>query len=69
MNLAFSHDFQNFAKNAEDEIEAIKAMGSVLEPGKLLLVTSGTGMAKGDPGHLRMESDPPVTVPIDSPAP
>src|ERR1700689_2461610 len=63
VNLAFSHDFANFAKNAEDEIKAIKALGSVLEPGKLLVVTSGTGLATGAPGHLRTESDPPVDLP------
>jgi nucleoside-diphosphate-sugar epimerase len=63
VNLAFSHDFENFAKNAEDEIEAIKVLGSTLEPGKLLVVTSGTGLASGGPGHLRMESDPPVDLP------
>lgn len=63
VNLAFSHDFENFAKNAEDEIKAIKALGSVLEPGKLLVVTSGTGLASGAPGYLRTESDPPVDLP------
>jgi uncharacterized protein YbjT (DUF2867 family) len=63
VNLAFSHDFANFAKNAEDEIKAIKALGSVLEPGKLLVVTSGTGLASGGPGHLRTESDPPMDLP------
>jgi nucleoside-diphosphate-sugar epimerase len=63
VNLAFSHDFANFAKNAEDEIKAIQALGSVLEPGKLLVVTSGTGLASGGPGHLRTESDPPVDMP------
>lgn len=63
VNLAFSHDFENFAKNAEDEIKAIKALGSVLEPGKLLVVTSGTGLASGGPGHLRTESDPAVDLP------
>ncbi len=63
VNLAFSHDFENFAKNASDEIEAIKALGSVMEPGKLLVVTSGTGLVSGGPGHLRTESDPPVDLP------
>jgi nucleoside-diphosphate-sugar epimerase len=63
VNLAFSHDFANFAKSAEDEIKAIKALGSVLEPGKLLVVTSGTALANGGPGHLRLESDPPVDMP------
>ena len=59
VHLAFSHDFSKFAQNGEDERKAIEALGSVLEPGKLLVVTSGTGMASGGPGHLRTESDPP----------
>jgi nucleoside-diphosphate-sugar epimerase len=63
VNLAFSHDFENFAKNAEDEIQAIQALGSAMEPGTLLVVTSGTGLASGGPGHVRTESDPPVDVP------
>jgi nucleoside-diphosphate-sugar epimerase len=63
VNLAFSHDFANFGKNAEDEINAIKALGSVLEAGKLLVVTSGTGLASGGPGHVRLESDPPTDLP------
>jgi nucleoside-diphosphate-sugar epimerase len=63
VNLAFSHDFANFAKNGEDEINAIKALGSALEVGKLLVVTSGTGLASGAPGHVRTESDPPVDLP------
>jgi uncharacterized protein YbjT (DUF2867 family) len=42
VNLAFNHDFSKFAQNGEDERKAIEAIGSVLEPGKLLVVTSGT---------------------------
>jgi nucleoside-diphosphate-sugar epimerase len=60
VNLAFSHDWSKFAQNAEDERKAIEALGSVMEPGTLLVVTSGTGMASGGPGHLRLESDPPT---------
>ncbi len=60
VNLAFNHDFSKFAQNAADERRAIAALGSVLEPGKLLIVTSGTGLAKGGPGHVRTESDPPL---------
>ncbi len=41
VHLAFSHDFSKFAQNAEDEKKAIEALGSVLEPGKLFVVTSG----------------------------
>ena len=59
VNLAFNHgDFSKFAQHAKDEIEAIEALGSVLEPGKLLVVTSGVG--PGEPGRLRKETDPPV---------
>ena len=64
VNLAFGHDFSKFAENAADEIKAIEAVGSVLEPGKLLLVTSGVGLTSGAPGHVRTESDPPVDSPM-----
>lgn len=62
VNLAFDHDFQDFSKFAqsgENERKAIEALGSVLEPGKLLVVTSGTGLVSGGPGHVRTENDPP----------
>lgn len=61
VNLAFSHDFSRFAQNAQDEIKAVEALGSALEPGKLLVATSGTGLVSGGPGHLRAESDPPAS--------
>jgi nucleoside-diphosphate-sugar epimerase len=65
VNLAFNHDdMSKFEQNAKDEIQAIEALGSVLEPGKLLVVTSGIGITKGAPGQVRKESDPPT----DSPA-
>jgi nucleoside-diphosphate-sugar epimerase len=60
VNLAFNHDFSKFAENGEDERNAIEALGSVLAPGSLLVVTSGTGMASGGPGHVRTEADPPA---------
>ena len=63
VNLAFSHDWSKFAQSAEDEVKAIEALGSVMAPGTLFVVTSGTGMASGGPGHLRLESDPPVLNP------
>jgi nucleoside-diphosphate-sugar epimerase len=61
VNLAFNHDISKFAQNAEDEIKAIEALGSALEPGKLLVVTNGIGA--GAPGQLRKESDPPTDSP------
>ncbi len=63
VHLAFSHDFSTFAQNAQDEIKAIEALGSVMKPGKLFVVTSGVGLASGAPGHVRTESDPPTEVP------
>ncbi|WP_236657468.1 NAD-dependent epimerase/dehydratase family protein [Acidisarcina polymorpha] len=50
INLAFDHDMSNFARNAENEMKAIEALGSALEPGKVLLVTSGVAITSGGPG-------------------
>jgi nucleoside-diphosphate-sugar epimerase len=63
VNLAFNHDWSKFAQNAADEVKAIEALGSVLEPGKLLVVTSGIGITKGAPGQERKETDPPTDSP------
>ncbi len=63
VNLAFNHDWANFAENAQDEIKAIEALGSVLEPGKLLVITSGIGITAGAQGQVRKETDPPVDSP------
>ena len=60
VNLAFNHDWSKFAQNAQDEIKAIETLGSALEPGKLLVVTSGIGITAGAPGQTRKETDPPV---------
>ena len=63
VNLAFNHDdFSKFAQNAADEMKAIEALGSVLVPGKLLVVTSGIGPSA--PGQVRKESDPPTESPV-----
>ncbi len=62
VNLAFNHDdMSKFAESGQDERTGIEALGSVLAPGKLLVVTSGTGLADGGPGHVRVETDPPVS--------
>ena len=61
VHLAFSHDdMTKFAENGKDERAAIEALGSALEAGALLVVTSGTGLASGGPGHVRVESDAPL---------
>ena len=64
VNLAFNHDdMSKFAENAKDEILAIEALGSVLEQGKLLVVTSGLGITSSAPGQVRKETDPPTDSP------
>ncbi|MBW4038355.1 MAG: SDR family oxidoreductase [Acidobacteria bacterium] len=64
VNLAFNHgDMSNFAQSSQDEIHAIEALGSALQPGKLLVVTSGIGIVGGAPGHVRQESDPAIDSP------
>jgi nucleoside-diphosphate-sugar epimerase len=64
INLAFDHDMSKFTENAQKEIKAIEAMGAALEPGKLLLVTSGVAIVSGAPGHMRMETDPAIDSPV-----
>ncbi len=65
VNLAFNHDdLSKFAQSATDEIQAIKELGAVLEPGKLLVVTSGVGITSGAPGQVRKETDPPTDSPV-----
>ena len=63
VNLAFNHDWSKFAQSAQDERKAIETLGAALEPGKLLVVTSGIGITSGAPGQVRQETDPPVDVP------
>jgi nucleoside-diphosphate-sugar epimerase len=63
VNLAFNHDMSRFAQSAVDEIKAIEALGSVLAPGNLLVVTNGIGTTSGAPGQPRKETDPPTDSP------
>ena len=61
VNLAFNHDdMSKFAESGRAERAAIEALGSVLEAGKLLVVTSGTGLAGAGAKEMRTESDAPV---------
>ena len=62
IHLAFNHDFSKFAANCETDRGVIEAIGSVLAgSGRLLIVTSGTGLASHGAGQLTTEDDPPVS--------
>jgi nucleoside-diphosphate-sugar epimerase len=61
IHFAFNHDFSKFAENGEQERRVIAALGEALEgTKKLLLVTSGTGMATALAGHPATEDDEPI---------
>ena len=61
LHLAFNHDFSKFAQNSDVERRAIDALGDALAgTKKLLLVTSGTGMASAEAGQPGTEDDAPV---------
>ncbi len=60
IHTAFNHDFSKYAANCETDRRAIEALGSVLvDSGRPLVVTSGTGMVL-TPGRLATEDDPPA---------
>lgn len=62
IHTAFNHDFSKYVANCEADRRVIEALGSVLAGSdRLLIVTSGTGMAKSGPGHLSAEDDPPAS--------
>lgn len=62
IHTAFNHDFSKYAANCEDDRQVIEALGDALaSSGKLLIVTSGTGMANSTPGRLATENDPPAS--------
>ena len=61
IHAAFNHDFSKYVANCETDRHVIEALGSVLAgSGRLLIVTSGTGMAIPGPGLLATEDDPPA---------
>jgi nucleoside-diphosphate-sugar epimerase len=58
IHLAFNHDFSNYLANCEADRHVIEALGEALAgTNKLLIVTSGTGMANSAPGILATEGD------------
>ncbi len=62
IHTAFNHDFSQYLANCESDRHVIEALGSVLVGSdRLLMVTSGTGMANPGTGLLATEDDPPAS--------
>jgi nucleoside-diphosphate-sugar epimerase len=62
IHTAFNHDFSKYVANCEDDRQVIEALGDALAgTGRLLMVTSGTGMANSGPGILATEHDLPAS--------
>ena len=62
IHTAFNHDFSKYVANCEDDRQVIEALGDALAgSGRLLIVTSGTGMANSGPGILATEHDLPAS--------
>jgi nucleoside-diphosphate-sugar epimerase len=62
IHTAFNHDFSKYVANCEADRQVIEALGDALAgSGRLLVVTSGTGMANSGPGILATEHDLPAS--------
>jgi nucleoside-diphosphate-sugar epimerase len=62
IHTAFNHDFSKYVANCEADRQAIEALGDALAgSAKLLIVTSGVGMANSAPGVLATENDLPAS--------
>jgi len=59
IHTAFNHDFSKYVASCEADRQVIEAMGDVLAgTNKLLIVSSGTGLANAGPGTIATEQDP-----------
>jgi nucleoside-diphosphate-sugar epimerase len=62
IHTAFNHDFSKFVANCEADRQAIEALGDALAgSGRLLMVTSGTGIAISGKGIPATEHNMPVS--------
>jgi nucleoside-diphosphate-sugar epimerase len=65
IHTAFNHDFSKYVANCEADRQAIEALGDALAgSGRLLIVTSGTGMVSTAPGILAIEQDLPASAKV-----
>jgi len=64
IHLAFNHDFSQFQKNADNDREAIVAIGEVLlGSNRPFVITSGTAIAANVDGKPSTEDSPPLPKP------
>jgi nucleoside-diphosphate-sugar epimerase len=62
IHTAFNHDFSKYVANCEADRQVIEVLGDALAgSGRLLIITSGTGMVNSGPGQLSTENDPPAS--------
>lgn len=62
VHLAFNHDFSDFVAGCETDRRVIEAIGNTLEGSdRLMVVTSGTGLAASEPGKVATEESTPLS--------
>ena len=62
IHAAFNHDFSNLTQSSEDDRKVIEAFGEVLAGSdRLLVISSGTGLARSKTGGPAIETDAHVT--------